>query len=45
MPYEQQQFHALMAEGGVLAMSTEESVDMAARIRERIVARGGLRVL
>ncbi|WP_149830132.1 HIT family protein [Streptomyces tailanensis] len=45
VPYEQQQFHALMAEGGVLAMSPEESVDMAARIRERIAARGGLRVL
>ncbi|WP_329052627.1 HIT family protein [Streptomyces violaceus] len=45
VPYEQQQFHALMAEGGVLAMGPEESVAMAARIRERIAARGGLRGL
>ncbi|WP_308050246.1 HIT family protein [Streptomyces sp. TRM72054] len=44
VPHEQQ-FHALMAEDGVLAKGPEESVDMAARIRERIAARGGLRVL
>ncbi|MBA2809301.1 HIT family protein [Streptomyces sp. KM273126] len=42
VPYERQQFHALMAENGVLSNRPEEASDMAARIRERIAARGGL---
>ncbi|MFI1334641.1 HIT family protein [Streptomyces sp. NPDC020845] len=41
-PYEQQQFAALMTENGVLAMEPEEASAMAARIRDRIAARGGL---
>jgi diadenosine tetraphosphate (Ap4A) HIT family hydrolase len=32
-PYEHQQFHALMAEHGVLALSPEQSQELAARIR------------
>ncbi|MGY0058305.1 hypothetical protein ACWY4P_17420 [Streptomyces sp. LZ34] len=40
-PYEQQQFASLMTENGVLAMDPEEASDMAARIRDRIAARGG----
>lgn len=42
VPYERQQFHALMAENGVLALEPEEAAEIAARIRERIAARGGL---
>ncbi|GGZ66887.1 HIT family protein [Streptomyces bluensis] len=42
VPYERQQFHALMAENGVLATRPGEASGMAARIRERIAARGGL---
>lgn len=38
----QQQFASLMAENGVLAMEPEETSAMAARIRDRIAARGGL---
>lgn len=34
VPYEQQQYHALMAEHGVLAFSEAEMADMAARIRQ-----------
>ncbi|WP_327402131.1 HIT family protein [Streptomyces sp. NBC_01288] len=45
VPYGRQQFHALMAENGVLAVRPEEFADMAARIRERIAARGGLQGL
>lgn len=33
VPYEQQQYHALMAENGVLKLSDSEMADMAARIR------------
>ncbi|MFE3161577.1 hypothetical protein [Streptomyces sp. NPDC059224] len=43
VPYERQQFHALMAENGVLAMSHEESSAVAGRIRESVAARQGLR--
>ena len=35
-PYERQQFHALMAEHGVLALSTEQSEELAARIRSAL---------
>lgn len=35
-PYERQQFHALMAEHGVLALSTEQSKQLAARIRSAL---------
>jgi histidine triad (HIT) family protein len=38
LPYEQQQYHALMAEHGVLAYSQTEMADMAARIRTAFVA-------
>ncbi|KAK1182226.1 HIT family protein [Streptomyces sp. NBS 14/10] len=41
-PYEQQQFASLMTENGVLAMEPEETSAMAARIRNRIAARGRL---
>ncbi|UJW87746.1 HIT family protein [Devosia sp. SL43] len=34
VPYEQQQYHALMAEHGVLEFTDTEMADMAARIRE-----------
>ncbi|MCQ8187804.1 HIT family protein [Streptomyces rugosispiralis] len=40
VPYEQQQFHALMAENGVLSVPPEESADMAARLRAAVAARG-----
>ncbi|MGV9852294.1 HIT family protein [Streptomyces sp. NPDC003442] len=40
VPYEQQQFHALMAENGVLSVSPEEAADMAARLRAAMSARG-----
>jgi diadenosine tetraphosphate (Ap4A) HIT family hydrolase len=35
-PYEQQQFHALMAERGVLALSAKQSEQLAARIRSAL---------
>jgi diadenosine tetraphosphate (Ap4A) HIT family hydrolase len=35
-PYERQQFSALMAEHGVLALSTEQSEQLAARIRSAL---------
>ncbi|MER5779093.1 hypothetical protein ABT144_33370 [Streptomyces sp. NPDC002039] len=33
VPYEQQQFHALMTENGVLAPAPGQSADMARRLR------------
>lgn len=41
VPYGEQQFHALMTENGVLAMSPEESAELAARLREACAARLG----
>lgn len=38
-PYEQQQLHALMAERGVLGLSTEQSAELAARIRSALATR------
>jgi len=38
VPYERQQFHALMAENGVLAWSPEDAARLATRIREALVA-------
>lgn len=37
VPYERQQFHALMTENGVLSPTPEQSADMAKRLREAIV--------
>jgi diadenosine tetraphosphate (Ap4A) HIT family hydrolase len=37
-PYERQQFHALMAEHGVLALSREQAGELAARIRSALDA-------
>lgn len=42
VPYEQQQFHALMTENGVLSPSPREAADAASRLRGAIVARGVL---
>ncbi|MGW6981266.1 HIT family protein [Streptomyces sp. NPDC054932] len=42
VPYEQQQFHALMTENGVLAPSPGEQAAAAARLRAAIAARGAL---
>ncbi|MGW0333229.1 HIT family protein [Streptomyces sp. NPDC003011] len=42
VPYERQQFHALMTENGVLAVEQQDAARTAARIRERIAARGRL---
>ncbi|MBO8190111.1 HIT family protein [Streptomyces oryzae] len=39
VPYEQQQFHALMTENGVLAVEPEEATTLAARIREALARR------
>ncbi|MGW6154261.1 HIT family protein [Streptomyces sp. NPDC055144] len=36
VPYEQQQYHALMTENGVLAPTAEESADIADRLRRAI---------
>ncbi|MYW63109.1 HIT domain-containing protein [Streptomyces sp. SID8379] len=36
VPYQRQQYHALMAENGVLVMSGEERADVAARLRARL---------
>ncbi|MEH6373432.1 HIT family protein [Streptomyces sp. KLMMK] len=36
VPYDQQQFHALMAEHGILAHTPEQRIEMAARLRRRI---------
>lgn len=38
IPYEQQQFHALMTENGVLTPSPQETVDIAARLRAALPA-------
>ncbi|MEV7242756.1 HIT family protein [Streptomyces sp. NPDC093248] len=38
VPYERQQFHALMTENGVLAPAPEQSADMAKRLRTSIAA-------
>jgi histidine triad (HIT) family protein/ATP adenylyltransferase len=44
VPYEQQQFHALMTENGALSGPPHEAADMAARLRAAIAARGALRM-
>ncbi|MFE0132551.1 hypothetical protein ACFWY6_13425 [Streptomyces sp. NPDC059037] len=36
VPYREQQFHSLMTENGVLAVSPEEAADVAARIRAAV---------
>lgn len=36
VPYEQQQFHAVMGENGVLRVSPEEAADLAARLRATV---------
>ncbi|SCK09992.1 HIT family protein [Streptomyces sp. WMMB 322] len=41
VPYREQQFHALMTENGVLSMSSEESAELAARLRRACAARLG----
>lgn len=41
--YQQQQFHALMTENGVVSVSPEEAADTAARLREAVATRGILR--
>lgn len=38
VPYERQQFHALMTENGVLAPTSEQSADMANKLRTSIAA-------
>lgn len=38
VPYEQQQYHALMAEHGVLAATPRETEELAARLREAVAA-------
>ncbi|MFD4131394.1 HIT family protein [Streptomyces goshikiensis] len=43
VPYEQQQFHALMTEHGVLSVPPQETAEMAARLREAMAARVALR--
>ena len=43
VPYQQQQFHALMTENGVLSVSPREAADVAARLRAAIADRGVLR--
>ncbi|MFB6718431.1 HIT family protein [Streptomyces sp. NPDC056237] len=42
VPYEQQQFHALMAENGVLSPSARETADSASRLRRAVAERGVL---
>ncbi|MFJ5720619.1 hypothetical protein [Streptomyces sp. NPDC093149] len=42
VPYEQQQFHALMAEHGVLSPSARETADAASRPRRAVAGRGPL---
>jgi diadenosine tetraphosphate (Ap4A) HIT family hydrolase len=36
VPYEKQQFHALMAENGILQIPDEEMKDLASRLRKRL---------
>lgn len=43
VPYREQQFHALMTENGVLALSSEEAASLATRLHEAVVARGVLK--
>ncbi|MFI8305068.1 HIT family protein [Streptomyces sp. NPDC085927] len=38
VPHEQQQFHALMTENGVLSVPPKEAADMAARLRAAVAA-------
>ncbi|WP_406314547.1 HIT family protein [Streptosporangium sp. NBC_01639] len=38
VPYEQQQYHALMAENGVIEHTPEEATDLAAKIRQALHA-------
>ncbi len=42
VPYREQQFHALMTEHGVLALSPGQAALTAVRLREAVVARGVL---
>ncbi|MFG3137253.1 HIT family protein [Streptomyces sp. NPDC048211] len=42
VPYREQQFHALMTEHGVLALSPGQAASTAVRLREAVVARGVL---
>lgn len=42
VPYQEQQFHALMTENGVLTPLPDQSAAMAARLREALRARGRL---
>lgn len=43
VPYQQQQFHALMTEHGVLSVPQKEAASMAARLRDAVASRGILR--
>lgn len=43
VPYERQQFHALMTENGVLSPSPQEAADTASRLRRAVVERGVLK--
>ncbi|MGI5352699.1 hypothetical protein ACQEU8_31635 [Streptomyces sp. CA-250714] len=38
VPYERQQFHALMTENGVLDVRPEEAADMARRVRDALAS-------
>ncbi|MCX5123740.1 HIT family protein [Streptomyces sp. NBC_00347] len=40
IPYSEQQFHALMTENGVLPLPPDQAAEMAARLREALIARG-----
>ncbi|MEU6019216.1 HIT family protein [Streptomyces sp. NPDC047515] len=42
VPYEQQQFHALMSENGALSPSARETADRASRLRRAVAERGVL---
>jgi diadenosine tetraphosphate (Ap4A) HIT family hydrolase len=42
VPYEQQQFHALMTENGVLSVPATKAAEMASRLRAAVAARGVL---
>ncbi|MGI5488600.1 hypothetical protein [Microtetraspora malaysiensis] len=40
-PYEQQQYHALMTENGVIPWSAQQSLDLADRLRAALAKIGG----
>ncbi|MFJ4563878.1 HIT family protein [Streptomyces caelestis] len=44
VPYEQQQFHALMTENEVLSVQPKETAEMASRLRAAVAAQGVLRM-